>query len=505
MTLSSKILEHFPVACIYQNEKGRIDYVNLQAELLFGKLKTEILGLSFQEVFPESKTGPMSKLLTSISDGQAPLSYDFFWELSLSWVRLTAVPFENGLILSFQASYNEQGEPKQFSLTKLQNILNSTGDSFQLYQARYHQLTAEKINLKNLQLKQSEERLRLFVIASSDMVYRMNADWSTMYLLEGKEFLTDTHAPSTDWLERYIPKKEHPKVKNAIKAAIENKSIFELEHQVFLSDGGTGWTCSRAIPVLNEEGQIIEWFGTAKDMSLVKQAEQRLRHMEIQQQQEILRVTLNIQEEERLRISESLHNGLGQLLYATKLSVDYLSLALAIDTPEKFHTAKLYTNELLNNSINDCRNISRELTPIILAEFGLKAAINDICRQMNISLTVHCCVELQNVQLDKFIEIAIFRTVQELVLNVVKHAMAQKINIEVVIEDNTVVIRVEDDGKGFIVHNTVPCGIGLPSIQAKAALLKGNIHISSSADKGTCVEVRLPLCLINDQQKASVD
>lgn len=123
-------------------------------------------------------------------------------------------------------------------------------------------------------LRESEERLRAFVSATSEVVYRMSPNWSEMYYLEGREFIEDTKEPKKTWLEEYIPIHERLRVKGAIIKAIRNKHIFELEHQVHQVDGTLGWTHSRAIPILNESGEITEWFGTATNITERKQREQ---------------------------------------------------------------------------------------------------------------------------------------------------------------------------------------------------------------------------------------
>jgi PAS domain S-box-containing protein len=125
-------------------------------------------------------------------------------------------------------------------------------------------------------LRESEERLRLFITATSDIVYKMSADWSEMVYLEGKDFLASTENPSGTWLEQYIPTKDQPEVMLAIQTAIRAKSAFELEHQVIQQDGTVGWTFSRAIPFLNEGGEIIEWFGAASDITERKRHEVNL-------------------------------------------------------------------------------------------------------------------------------------------------------------------------------------------------------------------------------------
>lgn len=122
-------------------------------------------------------------------------------------------------------------------------------------------------------LRVSEEQFRLFTAASSDTVYKMSANWREMRLLEGKDFLVSTQHPSQIWLAKYIPSEEQSRMMAAIAEAIRTKSTFELEHQIIQLDGTIGWTFSRAIPLLNEQGEIVEWLGAASDVTARKQAE----------------------------------------------------------------------------------------------------------------------------------------------------------------------------------------------------------------------------------------
>jgi PAS domain S-box-containing protein len=114
-------------------------------------------------------------------------------------------------------------------------------------------------------LRESEERHRAFVTATSDIVYRMSPDWNEMRHLKGKDFIRDTDDPSEAWLETYIHPDDQPQVLAAIDEAIRTKTPFEFEHQVKRLDGTLGWVHSRAVPVWGENGDIIEWFGAARD------------------------------------------------------------------------------------------------------------------------------------------------------------------------------------------------------------------------------------------------
>ena len=121
-----------------------------------------------------------------------------------------------------------------------------------------------------------DQRFRALVTAGSDVVYRMSADWSQMQSLRGRDFIEDTDEASSNWLQRYIPLAEQPRVRAAIDEAIRTCTPFQLEHQVWQADGVIGWTLSRAIPILDASGRILEWFGAATDVSDRKRMEQEL-------------------------------------------------------------------------------------------------------------------------------------------------------------------------------------------------------------------------------------
>lgn len=119
----------------------------------------------------------------------------------------------------------------------------------------------------------SEEKFRAFVTVTSDIIYEMSADWLCMRFLQGNEFVASIENPIMNWVEEYIPQSDQPQVWAAINQAISNRSKFELEHRVMRIDGTVGWTFSRAIPVINEAGEIVTWFGAAQDMTARREAE----------------------------------------------------------------------------------------------------------------------------------------------------------------------------------------------------------------------------------------
>ncbi|MDY0746900.1 PAS domain-containing protein [Paucibacter sp. R3-3] len=125
-------------------------------------------------------------------------------------------------------------------------------------------------------LRRQEERLRALINSSSNVVYSMSPDWSEMRTLDGRGFLADTRMSNRSWLEAYVRPEDQPTVLAAIREAVSGKRPFQLEHPVRTADGSIGWTFSRAVPILDADGEIIEWFGAASDITARKTMEAEL-------------------------------------------------------------------------------------------------------------------------------------------------------------------------------------------------------------------------------------
>jgi PAS domain S-box-containing protein len=132
----------------------------------------------------------------------------------------------------------------------------------------------------NEKLRESEERFRILVTTTSDVLYRMSPDWSSMHELHSERLLASTEKPTRSWFQDYILPEEQAYVNSIINKSIETKTTFELEHRVVRADGKIGWVFSRAVPVLNGNGEIKEWFGAAVDITTRKQIEESLRESE---------------------------------------------------------------------------------------------------------------------------------------------------------------------------------------------------------------------------------
>jgi PAS domain S-box-containing protein len=123
---------------------------------------------------------------------------------------------------------------------------------------------------------ETENRLKALIEATSDVVYSLSPDWTEMRELDGRGFLKDADAPITNWKSINVYPDDLDLVNATIEECIRDKKVFQLEHRVQRVDGTPGWTFSKAIPILDQKGEIIEWFGTAQDITLRKEAEEAL-------------------------------------------------------------------------------------------------------------------------------------------------------------------------------------------------------------------------------------
>ncbi|MGN2253553.1 ATP-binding protein [Frateuria sp. GZRe12] len=139
--------------------------------------------------------------------------------------------------------------------------------------AAIEQATAENA------LRESEARFRALLTTGAYSVFRMSADWRELRALEGQGFLADTTEPSEGWLETYVEPDDQPRVIAAVREAVASRSMFESEHRIRQADGSQGWTHARAVPMLDDDGRVVEWFGAASDMTARKRGEDALRQL----------------------------------------------------------------------------------------------------------------------------------------------------------------------------------------------------------------------------------
>ncbi|HZJ76995.1 MAG TPA: PAS domain-containing sensor histidine kinase, partial [Oscillospiraceae bacterium] len=125
-------------------------------------------------------------------------------------------------------------------------------------------------------LYRSGKRYKAFMMACFDSVYSISSDWSQINIVKEKGAFVDIQKSDSDWMKKYIHSDDRLYITNEINKAILNKSVFDLEHRTLKEDGSLGWAHLRAVPITNNNGDIVEWLGSVSDITLKKEFELKL-------------------------------------------------------------------------------------------------------------------------------------------------------------------------------------------------------------------------------------
>lgn len=212
----------------------------------------------------------------------------------------------------------------------------------------------------------------------------------------------------------------------------------------------------------------------------------------ISQQETRINAVFQAQEEERRRIAKELHDGIGQTISAIKMNYQSLS-GKAVEKELQPDFEKI--GKMLENAGVEVRSISHQMLPKELEQFGLIPAVEGMLSLNldNAPLKYEFEHSGFSERISSHIELAMFRVLQELVSNVVKHAKANQLTVQLVKLKSHVVLNVSDNGIGFDVECKEKNGIGLLNIASRIDAIKGHLHYESISGKGTTVTIRTPI------------
>jgi signal transduction histidine kinase len=196
------------------------------------------------------------------------------------------------------------------------------------------------------------------------------------------------------------------------------------------------------------------------------------------------------QEDERSRLAKDLHDGLGGLLSGVKFSLSNMKDNLVI-TPENMAVFER-SLDMLDTSIKELRRVAHNMMPEMLTKFGLDEALKEYCSTVNATKLLRVKYQSFGMETrpDASVEIIVFRIVQELLNNVMKHASATEVIVQLIRENNRLSVVVEDNGKGFDAALTeTNKGAGWVNIRSRVDYLKGKLDIHSESGKGTLVTI----------------
>ena len=222
-----------------------------------------------------------------------------------------------------------------------------------------------------------------------------------------------------------------------------------------------------------------------------KLQQQKIGKLEKEKQLAAAESVLKGEEQERSRLAKDLHDGLGGMLSGIKFSFQTMKGNLVM-TPQNQLTFER-SMDMLDSSIKEIRRVAQNMMPESLVRFGLGTALKDYCEDINSSGALQISYQsfgLEDQNIEQTTAITIYRIVQELINNILKHAAAKTAIVQITKSDNLLAITVEDDGKGFD-SNTLDLskGMGWINIRHRVEFLKGKLDINSEPANGTSVHI----------------
>lgn len=223
----------------------------------------------------------------------------------------------------------------------------------------------------------------------------------------------------------------------------------------------------------------------------------KIDELEKEKQLTATEAVLKGEEQERTRLAKDLHDGLGGMLSGIKFSLSNMkgNLIMTPDNAQAFERSM----DMLDSSIKEMRRVAHNMMPEVLVKYGLDTALKEYCQEINNSgviQTSYHSIDLDNAQMDQTISVTVYRIVQELVNNAIKHAAAKNVLVQAHVSEagKLLTVTVEDDGKGFDPATLKQAsGIGWSNIQNRVDFLKGKIDMQTGEGKGTSVLIEIAL------------
>jgi len=215
-----------------------------------------------------------------------------------------------------------------------------------------------------------------------------------------------------------------------------------------------------------------------------------------QKRQYLLESLVDAQEEERGRMARELHDGAGQML--TSLLVRLKVLENQADSPG-LQQGLSSTQGMVSNTIEQVRNLSYHLRPAALEEFGLAVVLRTLVAETleETGVATRCHVDLGDLMLPRGVEVTLYRIAQEALTNVIRHAEAKNVAVELTQHKDGVRLQIRDDGRGFLPRpqpeQKGQRHLGLISMTERAEMVDGTLHVDSTPGQGTTIQIYLPI------------
>lgn len=409
-----------------------------------------------------------------------------------SWLD---IPFACGVLSALSV------QPDAFSETDVA-VLRQMAGIYSVSIARVEDL--ERIEASRKALEESQRYIQRVADTSPDVLYVYDLVEQRYVYINNQVFNILGYTPEA--IQKMGPEAfllVHPDDRERVRehmekmAAAGDGEVLEVDDRARHANGEWRWLHSRDIVFTRDaDGSPRQALGTAQDITGHKRAEEQLLLYQAQLRS-LASDLVSVQEQERRRIAMDLHDRIGQTLAVSKMALGTLrASASSAELAEPLEDVR----RLIDRAIQDTRSLTFELSPPVLHELGLEAAIEWLAEQVQDRHAVRVEVEGdgQRKLLEDDVRDLLFRAVQELLVNVVKHAQARHARVSTRREGGEIRIEVEDDGVGVEVSQAdfrpdANGGFGLFNIRERLAYVGGSLRINSEPGMGTRVVLEAPL------------
>jgi len=310
--------------------------------------------------------------------------------------------------------------------------------------------------------------------------------------------LGEHDSPRTEWLEVVHPE-DRPSLSTAIEEMLRGIRRLDMEFRIVRPNGEVRFLHSQGDVIRDERGQPVRMFGTAQDITERKRAEEQLKATTEQLRALSARLQ-SAREQEGIRIARELHDELGAALSSLRWDFEEVVEVISgsADQSEFADLKKRIEGmiELTDTTVNAVRRIASELRPIALDELGLSEALEWQARQFQerTGIMVECDCHQENIELTGEQSTAVFRIFQEALTNILRHADATKVYIQLHKQTGAIILKISDNGRGITDdEKSGQVTLGLLGMRERAHLIGGTININGSDGEGTVITVRIPI------------
>jgi two-component system sensor histidine kinase UhpB len=292
-----------------------------------------------------------------------------------------------------------------------------------------------------------------------------------------------------EWWKANIHPDDKEKVLDKINAALLLPNITSLNNEYrFASKDGTYKIIADCFSIMrNDEGQPVRLIVSMQDFTEQRNLQKQLAEKEAVYRRQLARTVLDTQENERKKLAEELHDNVNQLLGVVKLYIEHSI------TNENIREGLLKkSNQYIDRVIEELRNLSKNLSPPLLAELGLEHSITSLAEAISEVQHVSVIVDMLDFDEDGLTEshkLMLYRIVQEQLNNIIKHAEAKNVEINLRKADEKLQLTIKDDGKGVDLSVENNEGSGLRNIRNRIELYHGTIGMISSPGNGFTLKV----------------